>query len=424
VDLPAYRLISTVASSSSLPPPGTPAGTVGGRELSSPNTPTDDDNNILANHHDENEEKLFDDEMDSPPITSIPFRNYSNQHDPTTTTNNDNDNKVVDIEMALPSSPMSVPPPRSTASPLHFFPSASSSSSSKNSQNGQQQQQQLLINPFSLTATHSHDNSSYSQMKSELTSNASRKTSLKYSHKSFMESTNIKYCLKTKKTYLNILIVDDSAPNRKMLRRLLENHGHEVTEAEDGDIAIQLVSPPPAPPQQQQHQQVQQQSLPSSSVRTLQLVGSLVQESLNGSSSSSSAQTVIKNIRSNHHRHTTTTATLTAVEITDSELDDLPGSSQLLQQSQQQQQQSDPINPLTTFDIIFMDNFMNRLNGPETTHQLRDIGFENPIIGVTGGTADEMDLFFIQGANMVLQKPINYRMIQQVFSTVIASSST
>src|SRR6185436_6579879 len=36
-----------------------------------------------------------------------------------------------------------------------------------------------------------------------------------------------------------ILIVDDSAMSRRMLRRILESAGHEVIEADDGMIAIE-----------------------------------------------------------------------------------------------------------------------------------------------------------------------------------------
>jgi two-component system, chemotaxis family, chemotaxis protein CheY len=36
-----------------------------------------------------------------------------------------------------------------------------------------------------------------------------------------------------------ILIVDDSAMSRRMLRRILESAGHDVTEAGDGMIAIE-----------------------------------------------------------------------------------------------------------------------------------------------------------------------------------------
>ena len=36
-----------------------------------------------------------------------------------------------------------------------------------------------------------------------------------------------------------ILIVDDSAMSRRILRRMLEGAGHQVTEAEDGIVAIE-----------------------------------------------------------------------------------------------------------------------------------------------------------------------------------------
>ena len=39
-------------------------------------------------------------------------------------------------------------------------------------------------------------------------------------------------------TYLNILIVDDARSNRKLLNRILKNHGHTTTEAENGREAI------------------------------------------------------------------------------------------------------------------------------------------------------------------------------------------
>ena len=41
---------------------------------------------------------------------------------------------------------------------------------------------------------------------------------------------------------LRILVVDDSALNRKMLTRLFVNEGHSVVEADDGDTAIEVCS--------------------------------------------------------------------------------------------------------------------------------------------------------------------------------------
>ena len=42
-----------------------------------------------------------------------------------------------------------------------------------------------------------------------------------------------------------ILIVDDSASNRELLRSILENSGHEVTEAGDGEQALTEMSATP-----------------------------------------------------------------------------------------------------------------------------------------------------------------------------------
>jgi CheY-like chemotaxis protein len=40
---------------------------------------------------------------------------------------------------------------------------------------------------------------------------------------------------------LRILVVDDAATNRKLLQRLLQNHGHKCDEASDGEVALRLV---------------------------------------------------------------------------------------------------------------------------------------------------------------------------------------
>ncbi len=55
--------------------------------------------------------------------------------------------------------------------------------------------------------------------------------------RSFSPSTPTDYEAST----LKILIVDDAAMNRKLLARLLRNHGHQCDEAEDGAVAVRLV---------------------------------------------------------------------------------------------------------------------------------------------------------------------------------------
>jgi PAS domain S-box-containing protein len=58
------------------------------------------------------------------------------------------------------------------------------------------------------------------------------------------------------------------------------------------------------------------------------------------------------------------------------------------------------------FDIIFMDIQMPRMNGYETTHQLRQRNFTGPIIAVTASAlADEREQCIAAGMNDVLIKP-------------------
>ena len=44
----------------------------------------------------------------------------------------------------------------------------------------------------------------------------------------------------------NILVIDDSAMSRRILRRILESQGHQVREADDGMVALEqyLLEPP------------------------------------------------------------------------------------------------------------------------------------------------------------------------------------
>jgi CheY-like chemotaxis protein len=59
------------------------------------------------------------------------------------------------------------------------------------------------------------------------------------------------------------------------------------------------------------------------------------------------------------------------------------------------------------FDVIFMDSVMPNVTGPEATRQLRSLGYNHLIIGVTGNAIDIDVLEFEQaGANVVLSKPL------------------
>ena len=43
---------------------------------------------------------------------------------------------------------------------------------------------------------------------------------------------------------------------------------------------------------------------------------------------------------------------------------------------------------LDYYDIIFLDNLMPNMNGPQTATQLRKLGYQHLIIGVTGHALD------------------------------------
>ena len=60
------------------------------------------------------------------------------------------------------------------------------------------------------------------------------------------------------------------------------------------------------------------------------------------------------------------------------------------------------------FDIILLDNSMPNLTGPEAASEVRVLGFEGLIIGVTGNSLPEdIAEFEERGAELVLLKPIN-----------------
>lgn len=62
-------------------------------------------------------------------------------------------------------------------------------------------------------------------------------------------------------------------------------------------------------------------------------------------------------------------------------------------------------HPLHRFDMIFMDNNMPIMTGIEATKLLRELGYKNLIVGVTGSTHDS-DVFVAAGADLVLTKPV------------------
>ena len=60
----------------------------------------------------------------------------------------------------------------------------------------------------------------------------------------------------------------------------------------------------------------------------------------------------------------------------------------------------------TRFDVVFMDNIMRSMHGPEAATEMRKLGYAGLICGVTGNVMEkEVAHFKEMGANVVMEKP-------------------
>lgn len=67
-----------------------------------------------------------------------------------------------------------------------------------------------------------------------------------------------------------------------------------------------------------------------------------------------------------------------------------------------------------SIDMVFMDFEMPKMNGPDATQALRDMGVTIPVIGVTGNVLPaDKEYFLNHGANAVLHKPLNINQLKE-----------
>jgi CheY-like chemotaxis protein len=71
------------------------------------------------------------------------------------------------------------------------------------------------------------------------------------------------------------------------------------------------------------------------------------------------------------------------------------------------------------YQLILMDNLMPVMNGVEATKKLRELGFPNLIIGVTGNVMDD-DLaeYLDSGADKVLLKPLKVASLRMLLQHI------
>eukprot|EP00596_Hydrurales_sp_CCMP1899_P006126 CAMPEP_0119051942 /NCGR_PEP_ID=MMETSP1177-20130426/73387_1 /TAXON_ID=2985 /ORGANISM="Ochromonas sp, Strain CCMP1899" /LENGTH=205 /DNA_ID=CAMNT_0007031315 /DNA_START=714 /DNA_END=1331 /DNA_ORIENTATION=- len=75
----------------------------------------------------------------------------------------------------------------------------------------------------------------------------------------------------------------------------------------------------------------------------------------------------------------------------------------------------------TTYDAILMDFVMPNMDGPTATKQIRELGYNGLIFGVTGNALQsDLEYFKNSGANEVLVKPLDIQVLNALMLEGIA----
>ena len=169
-----------------------------------------------------------------------------------------------------------------------------------------------------------------------------------------------------------VLVVDDSAMNRKMLVRMLTAKGFACCEAEDGMAGLCEVS--------------RMKSLQSN-------VSGLGGANIGPGSKNGDASPAL------HVPFRGGTPVHSPPRVAGSSL-------AASRQHSKSIAESLDFVPNFAIDAVLIDSNMPRMNGPEAIVEMRKIGFRGPIIGVSGGDKKTLKEFVDAGADDTMQKPV------------------
>jgi signal transduction histidine kinase/CheY-like chemotaxis protein/PAS domain-containing protein/HPt (histidine-containing phosphotransfer) domain-containing protein len=73
-----------------------------------------------------------------------------------------------------------------------------------------------------------------------------------------------------------------------------------------------------------------------------------------------------------------------------------------------------------TYDVIFMDHFMPKMDGIETTKIMRELGYTQPIVALTANAlAGQAEMFLKNGFDGFISKPIDIRQMNAVLNKLV-----
>jgi len=80
----------------------------------------------------------------------------------------------------------------------------------------------------------------------------------------------------------------------------------------------------------------------------------------------------------------------------------------------------DKIKDGYSYDIVFMDHMMPKMNGIETTKIIREIGYTNPIVALTANAVAGISAMFLEnGFDSFMSKPIDTRELNSLLNRLI-----
>ncbi|MDR2942134.1 MAG: response regulator [Treponema sp.] len=83
------------------------------------------------------------------------------------------------------------------------------------------------------------------------------------------------------------------------------------------------------------------------------------------------------------------------------------------------------INAGCTYDVIFMDHFMPKMDGMQTTKKIRESGYDKPIVALTANAMiGQAEIFIENGFNGFISKPVDVRHLDAILNKFVRDTQS